>query len=190
MAALLIASPRAMALGLQIHRPPCKLIHLSAFSIAPFFPIPSFFQHADLQRCCQAEQQRAKADGLSCPLPQHLPSPGLREHPRCRSSPGGVRTLTWPRVWGQPEHRGSAGGRGFCCLLTLGVKEQNEKEVKDGPGEPEPSHESLNKYKEERKLPWWSCTLPQLMFCFLTGLILRIRGEPATVFFTASVRRN
>ncbi len=51
MAALLIASPRAMALGLQIHRPPCKLIHLSAFSIAPFFPSRLF---SSMQTCSDA----------------------------------------------------------------------------------------------------------------------------------------
>ncbi len=130
MAALLIASPRAMALGLQIYRPPCKLIHLSAFSIAPFFPSRLF---SSMQTCSDAARlnnRGPKQMELSCPLPHLLPSPGLREHPWCRSSPWEVRTLTWPRVWGPPEHRGSAGGKGFCCLLTLGVKEQNEKEWK------------------------------------------------------------
>ncbi len=145
-----------------------------------------------MQTCSNAASNAARGP-KQMDFPVHCPN--LYPPLDCESIHGadqaqeGVRTLTWPRVWGQPEHRGSAGGRGFRCPLTLGVKEQKKRSERW----PRRAWAKPWKFKQIQggeKITLVVLHTSQLMFCFLTCIILRIRGEPETVLFTASVGRN
>lgn len=121
MAALLIASPRAVALGLQMHRPPCKLIHLSSFFRS------SFLSHHILFPACRpaallpgwTTEGQGRWTFLST-----VPTSNLL----WTLSVHGAQEGSGPRCdRGQPKLRGSAGGKGFRCPLALGVKEQKTR---------------------------------------------------------------
>lgn len=163
MAALLIASPRAVALGLQMHRPPCKLIHLSSFFRS------SFLSHHILFPACRpaallpgwtTEGQGRWTFLSTVPTSNLFWTLRVSMVPRKGQDPNVTEVSL--SLGGQLEEEASA-------ARWLWVWKSRKQGVKDGPGEHEPSHESLNKYKEERKLPWWSCTLSPADVLFFDG---------------------
>lgn len=181
MAALLIASLCAVALGLQMHWPPCKLIHLSSFFRSSFLSYHMLFPAC--RPAAMLPGWTTEAQGRWTFL-STVPTSNLLWTLRLSMVPSRGQD---PDV---TEGLGSAGGRGFCCPLALGVKEQKTR------SERWPRRERAKPWKFKQIQGGEKVTLvvlhsfPSWYFVFLTGLILRIRIEPETVLSVASVGRN